>query len=309
MTNLAPIALFVYARPDETIKTIESLKNNYLAAESELYIFSDGSKGEKDFHKVSEVRKVINSITSGFRKVRVIEREKNFGLANSIITGVSEILNEYDKIIVIEEDLISSKNFLNFLNASLVKYENDDRVFSVTGYTYNIQIPQTYTHDNYFTPRCESLGWGTWRNRWLKADWNMKDFRSFLSDKKSILNFSEIGSDLPGMLFKQQLGKVDSWAVRWCYTHFKYNAFCSYPVKSKIVHIGEGGLATHVKKELKFLETELDNELKTSFNFSDNIKIEPEIFSQFKVFFRKSFSKKIRNLFLRSLLLWKTAIK
>jgi GT2 family glycosyltransferase len=253
MTNLAPIALFVYARPDETIKTIESLKNNYLAAESELYIFSDGAKGEKDFNKVSEVRKFINSINSGFKKVDIIEREKNLGLANSVITGVSEILNNYNKIIVIEEDLISSKNFLNFVNDSLVKYENDERVFSVTGYTYNIQIPQNYIYDNYFTPRCESLGWGTWKDRWFKADWNMKDFPSFLSDKKSIMKFSQIGSDLPGMLFKQQLGKVDSWAVRWCYTHFKDNAFCSYPIKSKIVHIGEGGFATHVKKELKFL--------------------------------------------------------
>lgn len=302
MNNLAPIALFVYARPEETSKTFESLSKNYLAKESILFIFSDGPKSEKDFNRVSEVRKFINSLKTGFKRIIVVERDKNLGLANSIISGVSEVLNVYDKIIVMEEDLISSKNFLNFINDSLNNYEKDERVFSVTGYTYQIRIPDNYNFDNYFTPRCESLGWGTWKNRWLKADWQVSDLKEFISNRSSRKKFSEIGDDLLGMLLRQQLGKVDSWAVRWCYSHFKNQAYCSYPVKSKIVHIGEGGFATHVNKELKFLYTELDNGLKTAFNFNPHINIEEPIQNQFQKIFRKSIISKTKNILLKQII-------
>ncbi|WP_407930990.1 sugar transferase, partial [Ignavibacterium album] len=295
MNNLAPIALFVYARPDETAKTIESLSKNFLASESDLYIFSDGPKGEKDFKKVSEVRALIKSINSGFKKIKIIEREKNLGLANSIITGVSEILSENDRIIVMEEDLISSENFLNFVNDSLDKYEKDEKVFSVTGYTYHINIPENYKYDNYFTPRCESLGWGTWKDRWMKADWELKEFKDFIKDKNAIKNFNKVGCDLIGMLIKQQLGKLDSWAVRWCFTHFKNNAVCSYPTSSKIIHIGEGGFATHVKRQNKLLDTKLDFENKKDFVLAKEVFFEKEIAKQYQKFFKQNLIKKIKT--------------
>lgn len=297
--KLAPIALFVYARPNETLKTLEALSKNFLAAQSELFIFSDGAKSELDSNYVNSVRKIIRENKFNFKKVEIIEREKNLGLANSIITGVSEILNVYDRIIVMEEDLLSSKNFLSFVNESLNYYESYEKVFSVTGYTYRLQISSDYKYDNYFTPRCESLGWGTWRDRWLKADWEMRDLSEFISNKNSLSRFSEIGGDLIGMLFKQQLGKIDSWAVRWCYTHFKNQAYCSYPTKSKILHIGEGAFATHVKKKSKIIETELDTELKTSFSFCPEIKLEDEISNQLQKIFKRSVIRKLKNRLLK----------
>lgn len=296
--DLAPIALFVYARPNETLQTLEALRKNYLAKDSDLFIFSDGAKGEKDFNQVNQVRDIIKNNSFPFKKIEIVERKKNFGLANSIISGVTEVLNHYDKIIVMEEDLVSSPNFLNFVNASLSRYVDEDKIFSVTGYTYDFEIPEDYKYDNYFLPRCESLGWGTWKNRWLKADWDLKDLNDFLSDKKSLKDFSEIGNDLLSMLLKQQLGKVNSWAIRWCYAHFKNNAFCSYPVKSKIIHIGEGGFATHVKSETKFLETKLDDSNKVDFDFSNVLSINEVIFNQYKKLFRKTLAKQIRNRYL-----------
>ncbi|MEP0861767.1 MAG: sugar transferase [Ignavibacterium sp.] len=293
--NLAPVALFVYARPDETQKTLIALRENFLASQTSLFIFSDGPKNEIHNESVKSVRKIIKKESKGFAKVEIIEREKNFGLAKSIIQGVTDVLNIFDRIIVLEEDLISSKNFLNFLNQSLIKYRDYKNVFSCTGYTYQIDIPKGYQYDNYFTPRCESLGWGTWKDRWAKFDWEVKDFKDFIKDKSLRKSFEEIGADLLGMLLKQQIGLLDSWAVRWCYTHFKHNAFCSYPTKSKIVHIGEGGLATHVKKENKILFTELDSELKTEFNFSDSVLFNDHIIKQFNQMFRKSLIKKIRT--------------
>ncbi len=294
MMDLAPIILFVYARPIETQKTIEALSKNYLAKETEIIVFSDGPKTPNLEDAVSSVRKIVKSIT-GFKGVRIIEREKNLGLGNSIISGVTEVFKTYNKIIVLEDDLITSANFLNFLNSSLNEYEQNKRVFSVTGYTYQMNIEEKYQFDNYFSPRCESLGWGTWKDRWIKADWDIKDFKIFLKNKSELKKFDKIGSDLIGMLLRQRLGKLDSWAVRWCYTHFKNDALCSYPIISKIVHIGEGGEATHVKSQVKILTTEIDQQLKTEYNFNKKVFTESSILDQYKKLFNRSFLRKFRN--------------
>ncbi len=296
--ELAPVVLFVYARPIETKKTIESLSKNFLAKESDLIIFSDGPKNPNLQSTVLEVRKTIKSVT-GFKSVKVIEREKNLGLGNSIITGITEVFNTYNKVIVLEEDLISSANFLDYINSSLTEYQNNEKVFSVTGYTYQMKIPDRYEFDNYFTPRCESLGWGTWKDRWIKADWNLKGFKTFLKNESELKQFNKIGADLIGMLLRQQLGKLDSWAVRWCYAHFRNSAFCSYPTKSKIVHIGEGGEATHVKNQVKILDTEIDNELKIKYNFSNTVYTESIITAQYKKMFNRSFLRRLRNQYYR----------
>lgn len=297
--NLAPVALFVYARPEETARTIESLKQNFLATETKLFIFSDGARNEKDLPLVEEVRKLIRNVNNGFYDVQIFEREKNFGLANSIITGVTQVLKQFEKIIVIEEDLISSQNFLNYINEGLNFYKDNEKVFSVTGYTYQLKIPSDYKFDNYFAPRCESLGWGTWANRWFKVDWQMKNFKDFINNRRLKQKFDSVGADLLPMLLKQQIGVLDSWAVRWCYAHFQNNAFCSYPIKSKIVHIGVGGLATHVKNENKILETEIDDELKTQFLFSDEIFLDERIMNQYKKMFRKKIMNRLRTLYYR----------
>lgn len=297
--NLAPVALFVYARPEETARTIESLKKNFLATDTIIFIFSDGARNEKDLPLVEEVRKLIRNVNSGFYDVQIFEREKNLGLANSIITGVTQILEQFEKIIVIEEDLISSQNFLNYMNEGLNFYKDNTKVFSLTGYTYQLEVPFDYKFDNYFAPRCESLGWGTWSNRWFKVDWDLKNFKDFIVNRRLRQKFDSVGADLLAMLLKQQIGILDSWAVRWCYAHFQNNAFCSYPIKSKIVHIGVGGLATHVKSENKILETELDDELKTKFLFSDEIFLDERIMNQYKKMFRKKIMNRLRTLYYR----------
>lgn len=297
--KLAPVAFFVYARPEETAQTIESLKKNFLATETKLFIFSDGARNEHDLPLVKEVRKLIRNVNSGFYDVQIIERENNLGLANSIITGVTQILEQFEKIIVLEEDLISSQNFLNYMNEGLNFYKDNTKVFSVTGYTYQLEFPFDYKFDNYFAPRCESLGWGTWSNRWFKVDWQMKNFNDFISNRRLRRKFDSVGADLLAMLLKQQIGILDSWAVRWCYAHFQNNAFCSYPIKSKIIHIGVGGYATHVKKENKVLKTELDNELKTKFLFSDEIFLDKLIMNQYKKMFKKKIMNRLRTLYYR----------
>jgi hypothetical protein len=292
--KIAPIILFVYCRPYHTQKTVEALKANYLASQSDLYIFSDGPKDIKVSESVNRVREYIHEI-DGFRSVKIKERTGNLGLANSIIAGVSEVISLHGRVIVLEDDLVSSPNFLDFANRSLEKYESEKKIFSIAGYTYNLQFPPLYDYGNYFSPRCESLGWGTWIDRWQKADWKIADFKNFLSNKDDQKTFSHGGEDLVDMLRKQLEGKIDSWAVRWCYAHFRNEAYCSYPVISKIIHIGTDKYATHVKFRKRFLDTKLDPGEQREFNLSPKILVEDYIQIQYQRIFRPNLLKKIKK--------------
>ena len=292
--SLAPLVLFTYNRPHLLKRTIEALSKNYLASQTALFIFSDAPKKDESPQNVFEVRKFVKTI-SGFKSLSIVERKESYGLAKSVISGVTEVIKDYGKVIVLEDDLISSPNFLNFANASLDKYENEKNVFSIASYTYQLDIPQDFNYDNYFTPRCESLGWGTWINRWEKVDWEVKDIMSFLDSKVSRKKFSEGGDDLIDMIVKQMAGKLDSWAVRWCYAHYKNNALCSYPVISKIAHIGVDKMGTHVKKEEKLLDTKLDDSGKISFNLIEKPFVNSSILMQYKKYFKRNLLKKLKR--------------
>ncbi|MDK2977670.1 MAG: hypothetical protein PWP52_384 [Bacteroidales bacterium] len=267
--KLAPICLFTYNRLSETQQTVEALKQNYLASESELFIFSDGSKDSNGAQKVNDVRNYLKTI-DGFKSVTIYESPTNKGLANSIISGVTQIIEQYGKIIVLEDDLITSPNFLNFMNQALVFYEHNPKIHSVSGYTLDLKSLRNYCKDYYFGNRPYSWGWGTWENKWSTIDWEVKDYNKL---KKSIIQkikFMQGGSDLPQMLDSQMKGRIDSWAIRWCYDQFKKNQVTVFPSKSKIQNIGFGANATHTKKGNRF-STTIDNGEKVFFNFDHNI--------------------------------------
>ncbi len=114
----APVVLFVYNRLELTKRTVAALQRNVLAAETDLIVFSDAAKNPKDEFKVNLVRAFISSLT-GFRSVSVHLRDVNFGLSNSIIDGVTTVVNEYGSVIVLEDDLITSQYFLQFMNDGL----------------------------------------------------------------------------------------------------------------------------------------------------------------------------------------------
>jgi len=241
MSELAPIVFFCYNRADLTKIVLEKLAENFLASESELFIFSDGPKNEVDIEKVNAVRNVIKKIT-GFKKVHIEEKKVNLGLSKSIISGVSKIINEYGKVIVIEDDIVTSKYFLEFMNDSLNFYENDKKVFSITGFT---QIkgdpPSSYKNDVYLFPyRFSAWGWGTWKDRWNRIDFEIKDFDSFKKDLKKREEFAIGGRDLFDMLELRAEGKLDSWGILACYSQFKNRAYTLIPTRSLVNNIGSG---------------------------------------------------------------------
>lgn len=275
---IAPIALFVYNRPDHTQRTIESLKKNRLASDSDLFVFSDAARNEASRHSVAEVRSLIRSI-DGFGSLTVIEREQNYGLAKSVIAGVTELCNRFGKAIVLEDDLLTASDFLTFMNEALNHYRDQPRVFSVTGFNFGIGEPNSYPYDAFFSYRSSSWGWGTWKDRWEKADWNVSDYLAFCRNRERKRLFNRGGGDLSGMLALQMAGKINSWAIRWAYTHFLQNALALLPVQSRVLNIGLDGSGVHCRKS-SARQSALVLNPQSRFHFPATLEADPNLSSQ-----------------------------
>ncbi len=245
--NKAPIALFVYNRPEHTRKTLEYLKNNYEALGSDLHVFSDGPRTMADRARVSEVRDVVNNI-DGFNRITVIEKNGNFGLANSIVTGVTELCDKYGKVIVIEDDLLTSPYFLTYMNDALVEYEQIDRIMHVSGYMFPVDRAMSLP-DAFFLRMTSSWGWATWKRAWnnfepsaerLLQKINAANLKSEF-DIMSTFNYTK-------MLKKQCAGTIDSWAIRWYASVFLENGLGLFPAQPYVKNIGFDDSGVHCGK-------------------------------------------------------------
>ncbi|MFS4416960.1 sugar transferase [Maribacter sp. 2307ULW6-5] len=295
-----PIALFTFKKLTPLKKAIAALKKNDLAAESELFIFSDAAAKPEDKKEVEEVREYIATIT-GFKKVTINEAAANKGLANSIIVGVSELLQRYEALIVLEDDLLTSPNFLRYMNAALRFYGPYEDVLSVAGYTPPIaQLPEGYAYDTYFTLRASSWGWATWKKQWETVDWSMAGFHAFKTNRREQRRFNQMGSDMTRLLSQQAAGKLDSWAIRWCFHQFQHQLYSVFPVVSKIQNIGFVAGATHTKGQdaHKRFATPLDAGDAHKFNFCPKVGLDKHLIKQFvrPYSFKVRLSYKIKNI-------------
>jgi len=290
-TDLAPVVFFCYKRLDETQRAIESLAANYLANQTTIFIFSDGPKSLADEAKVHKVRKYIRQI-SGFKKVIVEESEFNRGLAASVINGVGHVLAEYNKVIVVEDDLITSANFLDFMNQALKYYQGNKSVLSVSGFSLSLPgLPKQCDKgvDAYVGYRASSWGWGTWSDRWRDIDWNITYDSEFPLSPEVRKRLELGGSDLVRMLSNQLTGRIDSWAVRFCYHQAKRNQTTIFPTRSKVVSIGFDTNATHTTHGWRF-RTVLDSGGQRNFSFNNANEVDVQLAKQF----RRKFSIPVR---------------
>ncbi|MES2875154.1 MAG: glycosyltransferase [Bacteroidota bacterium] len=261
MQQLAPIALFVFNRPEHTRRTLKFLKQNLLADESRLFIFSDGAKTDQQGESVAEVREIISSV-EGFKSVEIICRKTNFGLANSIIDGVSMLTEKYGKVIVFEDDLISSPFTLRYFNDALKRYENEDKVMHIGAYMYPIKnknLPQTF-----FYRAASSWGWATWGRAWKHFE---PDIDRIISqfDHDKIKRFSIDGT----MNFWKQIrefkrGKNNSWAIRWYASIFLKGGLTLNPSASLVNNIGHDGSGIHSGKN-DIYDVQVSNQAVTDF--------------------------------------------
>jgi hypothetical protein len=245
MQKLAPIALFVYNRPDHTRRTLQFLKQNELATDSRLFIFSDGPKNAKQAEKVAEVRALIKQV-KGFKSVEIIQRSSNLGLANSVISGVSQLMEEYGQAIVFEDDLITSPYTLRYFNDALLRYQNEDQVMHIGAYMYPLPIAESeQLPETFFFRAATSWGWATWARAWQHFNPDVEALmKQFDADQKH--QFSIEGS----MNFWKQMeelksGKNNSWAIRWYASIFLKGGLTLNPSHSLVSNIGHDGSGVH----------------------------------------------------------------
>jgi len=247
MTNpfspLAPIALFVYNRPKHTLQTVEALQQNQLALESDLIVFSDAPKESGATTAVHEVRDYIRGI-AGFKSVTIVERNSNFGLAVSIIDGVTRLCDEYGRVIVLEDDLVVSPYFLEYMNTAIERYRNDERVMQISGHMFPVDIAAET--DAVFLPMTTSWGWATWQRAWRHFDPLASGYDKLKRDAKLRRAFNLDGAyDYFCMMEQQLRGKIDSWAIRWYLSVFLRGGFVLFPVKSLVENTGFDGSGIH----------------------------------------------------------------
>lgn len=244
--NYAPIVVFAFNRLGVLKTTIESLKKNPEASNSDLFIFVDGARENKvgEAEKVKAVQDYVLSIT-GFKYVRKHFSNYNKGLANSIIEGVTEIINKFGRIIVVEDDLYVSKSFLRFMNEMLDKYNYDERIMQISGYGCLLTKVRNYPYDAYINERAHSWSWATWKDRWDSVDWEVSDFSKLLSSPKLQRKFNKRGSDLFGMLKGYMEHKNNSWFIRFNYSMYKQHRYSIMPINSLVRNDGFGLEATN----------------------------------------------------------------
>lgn len=253
--DCAPIALFVYARVDHLRQTVESLLLNPQCSSTRLYVFCDGPKTPDVSERTDAVRAYVDQV-QGFAAVTRIYRDENMGLANSIISGVSEVVARHDLAIVMEDDLVVSPHFLSYMNQGLQLYRDERQVASIHGYSYPVEeeLPDTF-----FLRGADCWGWATWARAWQHFEADGQKLLDQLKEKGLTGEFDFDGAySYSGMLKNQIKGRNNSWAVRWHAACFLRNWLTLYPGKSLVNNIGNDGSGTHSAPTAAFDQTTSD---------------------------------------------------
>ena len=267
---------------------------NEMALHSDLFVFADGAKSERDHAGVAAVREFIRTI-DGFRSVTLIERDCNLGLSRSVIEGVTRLCDEYGRAIAVEDDVITSPDFLPFMNDALERYENEPNAFSICAFTPPIVASGSYKYDAFWSYRFACWGWGTWRDRWERADWLVRDYPEFAADRRKQMRFNRGGEDLSWFLSLHMEGRIDSWDTIWAYTHHKHDAMALLPVISKAYNIGFDGSGTHCRRA-SFKQHSLTTVGDAKYRLPEAGDAHPHFVSEIQRFHRPSLAARIARL-------------
>jgi putative methyltransferase (TIGR04325 family) len=244
--DLAPIILLTYNRPLHFLKTLNALQKNTLSSETELYIYCDGPKlnaTEVDKLKITKAREIAASV-KWCKNLTIIHRDTNYGLQKSIIEGVSEIVSKHGKVIVLEDDIITSPHFLQYMNNGLNTYQDNDAVLSIGACNFfasGNDVPETF-----FAPIPDCWGWATWNDRWKLFEPNAQLLLNKLRETGLINEFNLRGKfNFESMLVAQIKGNVSSWAIRWQAVAYLTGKLTLYPKYAVTKNIGFDAEGTH----------------------------------------------------------------
>ncbi len=289
LNSIAPVVLFVYNRPWHTAQTLASLKLNNLAKESHLIIYSDAPKNSSHKSSVHEVRDYVKTI-DGFKDIFIIERESNMGLAKSIVSGVSEVMDKYGKAIVLEDDMVTSPSFLTYMNQALMFYRDIKEVWHISGWNYPIE--SSGMKDTFLWRAMNCWGWATWQDRWRYFE---KDTKQLISDftKKDINAFDIDGhANFWKQVLDNQTGNINTWAIYWYATIFKYNKLCLNPTQTFVKNIGLDGSGQNCIDE-KSMNAELNDN--NNINFETEILENKEALNRIKDYYKTENRKFIKK--------------
>lgn len=302
MKTYAPIALFVYNRFSHVKKVIGAIKKNSLAKKSKIYIFSDFSKSYKDQIKINEIRRYIKKI-KGFKKLKIIERKKNYGTSKNIITGLNYIFKKYQKCIIIEDDILVSKIFLHQMNYFLNKYNYNNKISSIEGYMYPVVFSNNVP-EYYFLKGSGCWGWGTWKKSWKNYEGSTRKLIKKFNNNKSLIRDFNYNNSYPyyKMLLKQLKTNRESWAIKWYASNFLKGNHTLYFRNSLVKNIGLDSTGVNCKidydinqkkfltKKIKLIKNKLIQEdiytkRQISSYLKNKFKLSKKIFFLMKSFF------------------------
>ncbi len=291
----APIALFAYNRPLHLRHAVEALQRNPLAAASELHVFSDGPRTSQAEGAVAEVR-AYAALISGFGKLVLHNRDRNLGLAGSVIDGVTRLCDEHGSSIVVEDDLVVAPPFLAYMNAAIDRYRDDSRVMQISGHMFPVEVDTP--HDAFFLPFISSWGWATWDRAWRLFDGAGTGYPVLKADAARRNAFEMNGAfGYFSMLEAQLQGKSDSWAILWNLSVFMHQGLVLYPRKTLVQNGGFDGSGVHCRGN------PLDGEIDAAFHPTDMPPVgllpglRDEVYNYFRV--RNGLPARIRNLVAR----------
>ena len=276
--SFSPIVLFAFNRPDLFEQTLKSLSECDGASETEAFVFVDGPRHSDDRVGVLNCEALAMEYVSCFKRLTVEVQSRNYGLASSLRTGITKVFERSQSLIVVEDDLVVSKDFLRFMNLQLNYYQDEKRVGSVSGFGIKLASKDNSPF-NYFHTRPCSWGWGTWVDRWNRAIWEV-DGDCLKPGKGWVGKFNAGGQDLTRMLNNQLKGSINSWAILWAYTHFRNNWLASYPKQTFVMNNGFGEASTHCKGPNPFPSEWVDGSILNDLRLEDDIEVNPKIVSQ-----------------------------
>lgn len=243
----APLVIFCYNRPEHLMQCLAALETNVEAAETDVFLFADGKKAGDTSDRVQQVHRVLSDYQNHhpFRTLSVKTAARNKGLAASVIDGVTEVIQKYGRVIVVEDDVVCAKDFLTFMNQALDFYESKENVWSIGGFTFLQSFPADYRHDVFLVQRSSSYAWATWADRWERIDWSVSDYKRFKFNPFLRASFNRYGQDHSMMLDDQMHGLINSWAIRFDYAMWKNGMYNVLPRMTKCRNTGHDGSGTH----------------------------------------------------------------
>lgn len=244
--DLAPVVVFAYKRANLLRSTLDSLRENDLAEKTDVFIYIDAPIDVAEAERVNEVKAVAESF-NGCRRKRIICSPLHKGLAASVNDGTTEILDEFGKAIIVEDDLHLSKGFLRYMNSMLQFYESDERIMQISGFGVKINKPKDYKSEYYLNKRAQSWGWATWKNRWNTIDWNISDYDDFRFNKTQLKDLRKLGSDLVGALDGYMKKEKDVWLIAYIYNMYRKNMYSICPISSFVKNLGFGADASNCR--------------------------------------------------------------